>query len=337
MKNNSKVQIFNNHNSRYTIYVSKTKKAYDIGEKEYNIIKDLENKVPSKTIQECYNFSEKEFEILITYLENIGILSSRKIKRKYSLKNILKIKFGIISPNKFLENHRKSVSCIGFIISKLSIPIFILSLVFVGKDLSIGFNIKNIATRILSINNIILFEFVAFISLSIHELSHGIVAKIHGANIPEIGIMIYYFAPCAYCSICGVNYIEDKYKRISIFLAGIKSNLLIIAICLFVSKFTTKGLKNEILLYFIFTNLTCTIVNLFIYLKYDAYYIICELLNDNKLRENSFKILNRSYRNELNIDLKFIYSTYFIMSTLTILLIPISIICSIIFTYGGGL
>lgn len=53
--------------------------------------------------------------------------------------------------------------------------------------------------------------YIGFIAcLMIHELSHTIAARHYGVNVPEIGIMLYFFIPCAYTNISGINLLKSK-------------------------------------------------------------------------------------------------------------------------------
>lgn len=279
------VEVYFEREGSITVYNRMTGKTYSIGRKEYDILKNLDG---TKTSEELSliskSYSVDEIDSLISKFETIGFIRNKEIKSKI---NILKIKKGLINANKWINPNHIIPKILAFIIIYLSIPLFLVGLYLGYKNINLIYKI--LENSITSPSIIILIPTTLFV-LSLHELGHAIVARNKGVNVPDIGIMLYWFMPCAYTNLTGITFIQSKAVKLLIFFSGMFVNMGLSGIALILLQFTS-GKLYDFLIWFAVSNLSIILVNLLIFLKLDGYFILQELLCEKKLREKSFKYI----------------------------------------------
>lgn len=355
---NQHLELIPKEDGRVYVFNKVTKKTYSIGYNEYSVLRMLDG---IKTIEEiqkqCSIYSVSDIKSLINEFSKIGLLKTVENKQyiengiptkpleenkgvQYKLLAILKkiikvftFKKGIIYPDKNLHNDKIIFKGFYFSIIYLSLPILIIGLFMAIANESIN----------TSFTAPPMYLFIPFflISISLHELSHIIVAKRNGANIAEVGIRLIIFVPCIYSSILGISYIQSKIKRILISAAGILINLQIAGIGLIFTVFTS-GAAYNFFIWLTILNLMLVMLNLIFLLKFDGYYILSELLNEKRLQKNSlsyiryliiYKIFRKSLPTNINAKLsikkKTIYLVYGILNVAFILFVVILAILNI--------
>lgn len=343
------IEMFDMDDGRIEVFNKNTKKSYIIGKKEYTILKELNGSKSYKELAENSNsYNEEMIKRLILKFEQIGFIKGKEKKEKL---NILKMKKGIMSPNKVLKRNNNFIKIANFIIVYLSLPLFIFGMCISGE--------KILKMSRLFIDNIdfklILFMYIAsFVSITLHELSHAIVARSKKMNVAEFGIMLYWFIPCAYVNLNGIAFVKSKKDRILILMAGILSNGAIAGITMILANFVEEMLTKYLMIIAI-VNISIIFSNLVIYMKFDGYYILEQFLEISKLREKSFGnlkqlILNRnkfkyslsSFDGEVLYDPyesymldSQVYVIYSILSIIFIILTMISIMNIIIIVVRG--
>jgi len=118
-----------------------------------------------------------------------------------------------------------------------------------------------------------------------HELGHAYACKIFGGTVPEIGLFFIVGTPCAYVDASSAWGFRDRWQRIAVNLAGMYFESLIAIIAVFVWSLTPPGLINSIAHYTIVISTVVTIMfNANPLLKFDGYYVLCDLLNIPNLK-----------------------------------------------------
>ncbi|GMQ56279.1 hypothetical protein AN1V17_06720 [Vallitalea sediminicola] len=306
---NQNLEMMPKNDGRVFVFNKATKKTYSLGCNEYNVLRILDG---IKTMEEIHkqfnNYSLYDIENLINQFSKIGLLNTEETKqspidneankktenikdkknKQLSIKDkkifkIFSLKKGILHPDNSLDKDKRIFRILYFSITYLSLPIFL-----TGLFILIGTSSVNAS---LSSPPWYLFIPVFLISISLHEFAHIIVAKNNGAHIAEIGLRLILIVPCIYSSIVGISYIESKMKRILISAAGILLNLQVAGIGFILTAFTSGNTYN-FFLWLSMLNLMLVMLNLIFLLKFDGYYILAELLNDKKLKENSLSYLS---------------------------------------------
>lgn len=188
--------------------------------------------------------------------------------------------FKIIDPNKisvppFVEK---------YLINKNFYFLFIVSFV---TNIIYFFHIKNIKYSTSPIEQIIIYVLLIII-LIIHELGHSFSAKLFKVNVKEIGFAIYYIFPVFFINL-NESWKLDKMKRTIINLSGIYFQLIIGNILIISSSIMI--IHNCILEYLFKLNFLIIIYNLNPFIKFDGYWVLSDILNENNLNKKSNEIL----------------------------------------------
>lgn len=135
---------------------------------------------------------------------------------------------------------------------------------------------------------IILYILILFVLL-LHEFGHSISAKKFNVNIKELGFGIYSIFPVFYVNL-GEAWKLNVKKRTIINLSGIYIQLLI-GVILLILNLTFNN--NFIVLGLYHANLTVIILNFNPFFKFDGYWVVSDLLNENNLMKKSNTILKK--------------------------------------------
>lgn len=203
--------------------------------------------------------------------------------------------------------------------------LFLIPVIFVSTFILIPFSIKNIISNIgcfvdinnFKINGSCITGFISvlgmfFVSILLHELAHGIVARKYGLTPKNLTISLYLFiSPMVYLKIPGLYTIKEN-ERIKVWIAGIYTNLFLSLL-----SFSFLGYLNgeifKIAFVFGYINLMFILMNLWPFLPLDGYFILSTALKMPNLRKKSFKEFKK-FISKKNNNLTFMYFVYFIIS-----------------------
>ena len=147
---------------------------------------------------------------------------------------------------------------------------------------------------------------VFLISQFWHELGHGLVCQHYGGNVTEIGLMLLYVMPAAYCDTTTSYLIHKRRHKVLVQLAGVIATLTFMAGhgMLLALLSPTVPVYSGIMLAFLFTlGFSFTTINPLI--KNDGYYALADFLKFPNLRERSFTLLRASVAKlALGVDVK---------------------------------
>jgi putative peptide zinc metalloprotease protein len=124
----------------------------------------------------------------------------------------------------------------------------------------------------------------------IHELGHAIVCKRHGVSCKEMGVLMSFGMMCPYVDITDAWKLQDRYARMSIAVAGIYNEILVASLAVLVWVGTYPGwLHTTALQVLLVCSVTTLVFNANPLMKYDGYFLLCDWLNIQNLRERSFE------------------------------------------------
>ncbi|MDQ0149648.1 site-2 protease family protein [Eubacterium multiforme] len=317
---------FDSEENKGIIFNKNKKKSYILGTEEFKVFKKLDGRRSINQLQkECNYYTIDDICSLIIEFHKLGILNEEE--DDYEKIKISNIKIPLFCPDKKMDEIKNIIKVFSNIIKYVSLPIFICGIY--------KFDFENFYKAIkhfsLIESGIISFVFMIIV-VALHELGHAIVAKNNGAYVPEIGIMLYYLLPVAYTTVCGTQILKKK-KKIEILLAGIEVNLFLLGITMFLIKILPKGYENIILISLILSNIIPILSNISIFYKFDFYYILQELLEEYKLKENSDKFIKNIIKGKSFIKIsnekKLMYILYSSISSVCEYILIIFIVLSI--------
>lgn len=122
----------------------------------------------------------------------------------------------------------------------------------------------------------------------LHEFGHAYACKRFGGHVPEMGIYLIAFTPCAYVDATATWGFPSKWHRLAVSLAGMYVETLIASVAVFVWAFTEPSLLHSVAYNVIFLASAVTVLfNVNPLMRYDGYYILSDLLEIPNLRQRA--------------------------------------------------
>lgn len=118
-----------------------------------------------------------------------------------------------------------------------------------------------------------------------HELGHAYACKHFGGYVPEIGVNLILFTPCAYVDASACWMFPRKLHRIIVCLAGMYFESFIAALAVFVWAATPPGLVHSVAYNIMFlASIVTVLFNVNPLMRYDGYYVLSDWLEIPNLR-----------------------------------------------------
>lgn len=291
----------------YVLKHSKTRKYILTNKIGIQVWKLLDGKNTITEIKEKISHVDlNEIKEFIAELMEMGFLEGFHEKRsiyKYSSRFI--ITYPILTfpkTNRFLEKLHKYI---GWTLSKqftmLSLFIAIFGfIIFYSDAFWLFFRRETFIISGYATLSIFVLPLFSVPTLIIHEIYHGLACVKYGGEIPEIGVIIYYFNPGLYTDTTDAWLMEKK-KRIHIASAGIFSTLLLWTMFVFFYKylqiinFASDGLTKLVTLYIYICSLII-IWSFNPFLENDGYHMLMDAVNIPNLRHEAFSYVTRILR-----------------------------------------
>jgi putative peptide zinc metalloprotease protein len=150
----------------------------------------------------------------------------------------------------------------------------------------------NLADQVLATSNLWIMAAVFPVVKLLHELGHGFAARAWGGRVNEMGLMLLVFAPAPYVDASSSSSFRSKWRRAVVGAAGMLTELFLAAIAMFVWVSVEPGLVRAIAFnVMVVAGVSTLVVNGNPLLRYDAYYILCDLLEMPNLAQRGQKML----------------------------------------------
>ena len=134
----------------------------------------------------------------------------------------------------------------------------------------------------------------------IHELGHALTAKRMGCRVPTMGIAFLVMYPMAYTDVTESWKLDSHRQRLKIAGAGILTEMLIAAWCLFLWTILPDGGARGVVFFLATTSLTATLlINASPFMRFDGYFILCDFTGMPNLHARSFAMTRWWLREKL--------------------------------------
>ena len=208
-------------------------------------------------------------------------------RRWASLKNPLAIRFPLWDPDRFLERGLPLVRpLVGWFGLALWLALVLPALVLAGvhwDDLT-----ANLSDRVLSTQNLLLLWLAFPVVKLLHELGHAFATKVGGAQVHEIGLMLLVFAPVPYVDSSRASGFRSKWGRAGVGAAGMLVETALAALALYLWLAVEPGLVRALCFnVMLIAGLSTIVFNLNPLLKFDGYFILCDLIEMPNLAQRS--------------------------------------------------
>jgi putative peptide zinc metalloprotease protein len=131
------------------------------------------------------------------------------------------------------------------------------------------------------------------VALLVHEAGHAFTTKHFGREVPRVGIGWYWFGPVAYVDTSDM-WLEGRWPRIAVSLAGPYTNLVIGSLASIVAWFVPSAVLSAALWEFALLSYLGVLLNLNPLMEFDGYYVLSDLLEKPNLRPLALAWLGRN-------------------------------------------
>ncbi|GAA4897588.1 putative peptide zinc metalloprotease protein [Stackebrandtia albiflava] len=143
----------------------------------------------------------------------------------------------------------------------------------------------------------IVFVVIAWTSLFLHELGHGVVAKLYGARDIEIGFMWRLPVIAAYCKVDDSLLFHDRMRRVRVAFAGVTVSVAVSAPFAPLHWITAgEGMWGTVSAAMLTFGMFSGLMNLLPVFRLDGYYVLSHLLDVSALDESARRELVRLVR-----------------------------------------
>ncbi len=151
---------------------------------------------------------------------------------------------------------------------------------------------ENLSDRVLSASNLVLLWFVYPLVKAVHEWAHGLAVKAGGGTVREIGVMFIVFTPVPYVDASSSYRFPSKWARAGVAAAGIMAELALGAVALYVWLLAEPGLTTAVAYNVVLiAGVSTLVVNGNPLMRYDGYFIACDLLEVPNLAQRANQYL----------------------------------------------
>jgi putative peptide zinc metalloprotease protein len=210
---------------------------------------------------------------------------------KQWLMNPMALKLPLIDPDAFLTRWVRRVAWIGGAGgAALWLAVVLPAAVLAAQNWSELTN--NLSDQILSTKNLVVMALVFPVVKALHELGHGFAAKIWGGAVHEMGLMFLVFAPVPYVEASSASAFPSKLRRAVVGAAGMLVEVFLAAAALYVWLAVEPGLVRAVAFnVMVIAGISTLVVNGNPLLRYDAYYILADLIEMPNLAQRGNKYL----------------------------------------------
>ena len=210
---------------------------------------------------------------------------------KQWLSNPMALKLPLLDPDAFLSEwaHRLAwiVGIRGALVWLAVVPPAVFLAAQHWTELS-----GNLSDRVLSARNLVLMALVFPVVKVLHELGHGFTTKIWGGGVHEMGVMFLVFAPVPYVEASAASAFPSKVQRAVVGAAGMLVEVFLAALALYVWLLVEPGLVRALAFnVMLIAGISTLVVNGNPLLRYDAYYILADLIEMPNLAQRGQRYL----------------------------------------------
>ena len=149
---------------------------------------------------------------------------------------------------------------------------------------------NNFADRVLAVDNLLLLLFVFPLIKALHEFGHAAATKRGGGEVHDMGIVMLVLIPVPYVEASAASVFNSKYERATVGAAGMAVEVFIAAVAFYFWLLVEPGLVRAVLFnVMLIAGVSTLIFNGNPLLRYDAYYILADLLEIPNLANRSLR------------------------------------------------
>ena len=205
--------------------------------------------------------------------------------------NPMAVKLPLVDPDRLLERMMPVVRPLwGWPAMLLWLAIVVPALLLVPPHWSSLTN--GIADRVFAVHNLLMIWLLFPLIKALHELGHGVAAKAGGGEVHDMGIMLLVLMPVPYVDASSSSLFRSKYERAVVGAAGMMVELVLAAIAFYVWLLAEPGMVRSVCFnVMLIAGVSTLVFNGNPLLRYDAYYMLADLIEIPNLASRSMRYL----------------------------------------------
>jgi putative peptide zinc metalloprotease protein len=204
--------------------------------------------------------------------------SYSKVQFRRSFGSMLSIKVPLLDPDRFLGRAVRLVRPLlgwsgALLWLAVTLPAVILAAIS-WPELT-----GDIADQVLTPENMLIVALTFPVLKTLHELGHGYATKAWGGAVHELGFMLLVFAPVPYVDASAAAAFPSKWRRALVGGAGMLVELFVASIALYIWLLVEPGVIRSVCYnIMLIAGISTVIFNGNPLLRFDGYYILCDLI-----------------------------------------------------------
>lgn len=214
-------------------------------------------------------------------------VTQQRVRGEYAKLNPFSFRLGLFNPTALLDK----LALLQPLIWNWFTGVLVMIVMFIGL-LQAGLEWSSIrshaAISLLTPRSLFIAWLVYPIMKAIHELAHALAVRHWGGEVREAGVACFLLMPVPYVDASDASAFASKWQRAAVSSAGIFTELLISALALMLWMLTDTGIVHDTALVVMsIGGLSTLLFNANPLLRYDGYYILCDVLELPNLASRS--------------------------------------------------
>ncbi|MEO8627566.1 MAG: PqqD family peptide modification chaperone [Betaproteobacteria bacterium] len=152
---------------------------------------------------------------------------------------------------------------------------------------------QDVVDRVLAVHNLAILLITFPLVKAVHEFGHACAVKRWGGEVHEMGIMLLVMMPIPYVDASAASAFRSRHQRVIVGSAGMLAELFIAAIAMVIWLNVEPGITRSVMYNVVLiAGVSTLFFNANPLLRYDGYYILCDLIEMPNLRQRSSRYLS---------------------------------------------
>ena len=208
-------------------------------------------------------------------------------RRLLKLVSPLSIRIPLLDPDRFLERTLPLVAPL-FGRAGLIGWCLLVTLGLVLASIKLPLLAASLSDRLLSLENMLLVALLYPLIKLVHEFGHAYAIKRWGGEVHDLGIMLLVFLPIPYVDASAARAFPDRGRRIVVAAVGVMVELALASLAMVLWSVAEPGLLRSLAFQVVLVaGLSSLLFNGNPFMRYDAYYVLAEIMNEPALGRKS--------------------------------------------------
>lgn len=256
----------------------------------------ISDRTPSKIAPEALLqfFQEaSRLRLLRTSSSKEQLLAESEARKQHPVKwllfHYLYVKIPLFSPDRFLE---KTLPLVRLFVSPVALWIYAFAIILGLFQVVLHFDeFIHTFSYFFSWRGLLAYALTLSFTKVIHELAHAYTAKYYGVRVSTMGVAFLVLWPVMYTDVTDAWKLSKRKQRFAISFSGVVAELVIAGLCTLGWALSSPGILQST--FFVVASamwISTLLVNFNPAMRFDGYYLLCDLWGVDNLQEKAFSV-----------------------------------------------